>query len=543
MSSIAKALLAAALVAASGVLVAPVVVAADGDLSPIGYGERIYREGTLSSGKKLVALVNGDVEVTGSQVTCGACHRRSGLGSSEGAYVVPAVTGPILMNPLRLPASKPPAPPVLRPAYTRQTLASAIRDGHGPNGQPLGPLMPRYPMSDDDMGFLIDYLESLNTETAPGVTADEIHFATVVAGNIDPSARKALMDVIHAFAEQKNTETRYESKRATSGPWHKDWIFKPYRKWEIHVWDLNGPESDWRDQLEALYEERPVFAIVNGLSPGAWQPVHDFCQDNEVPCLFPTTSVPVVDEEVFFNLYLSRGVTLEADSIVSLVTRDGTGGQVIQVYEPGSEASAAAATAFERGAPFGVETIALSHLSKLKFRTDGVTLIAWLDGEGLSRLTDALPDDLELQTTYLSGSLLGPAIVDVHERLRGSAVAVSSKEFAHDTRRLLMRSTGWFRAKRIHSPEHDEIQANAYFALKVAGSALVTIRGFFSREYFIESIEHMIDNATYTSVYPYMSLAPDQRFVSKGTRVARFDDNDPEQLVTIDDWLIPDPSR
>ena len=542
MSRLARAAIAALTVSLFAILGASDVLAASG-VEPVDYGQRIYREGTLSNGSSLVARVNGDVEVTGDQVTCGACHRRSGLGSSEGANVVPAITGPILMNPLQLPASKPPAPPVLRPAYTRETLARAIREGRGADGNELGPLMPRYPLSDADMGFLIDYLESLDTRPAPGVSADEIHFATVVAGDVDPAARKALVDVLKTFAVQKNSETRYETKRASSGPWHKDWIFKPYRKWEIHVWDLNGPESDWRDQLEALYEERPVFAIVNGLSPGAWQPVHDFCQDNEVPCLFPTTSVPVVDEEVFFNLYLSRGVTLEADSIVSLVTRDGTGGQVIQVYEPGSEASAAAATAFERGAPFGVETIALSHLSKLKFRTDGVTLIAWLDGEGLSRLTDALPDDLELQTTYLSGSLLGPAIVDVHERLRGSAVAVSSKEFAHDTRRLLMRSTGWFRAKRIHSPEHDEIQANAYFALKVAGSALVTIRGFFSREYFIESIEHMIDNATYTSVYPYMSLAPDQRFVSKGTRVARFDDNDPEQLVTIDDWLIPDPSR
>ena len=515
-------------------------MAASSDES-VEFGQRIYRDGTLSSGASLVARVNGDVEVTGEQVTCGACHRRSGLGSSEGADVVPAITGPILMNPLQLPASKPPAPPVLRPAYTRETLATAIREGHGADGSELGPLMPRYPLSDDDMGFLIDYLESLDTGPAPGVTAEEIHFASIIAGDVDPAARKALVDVLTTFAGQKNTETRYETKRASSGPWHKDWIFKPYRKWVIHVWDVTGPESSWRDQLEAFYEERPVFAVLNGLSPGAWQPVHDFCQDNEMPCLFPTTNVPVVDEEVFFNLYLSRGVALEADSIASLIARDVIGGKVVQVFDPASEATRAAAAAFGKDAPFEIASIALDDLADRRFTSDEITLVAWLDGDGLARLSGALPDEVDLQTTYLSGSLLGAAIVDVNERFRDSAVIVSSKEFAIDTRRLLMRSTGWFRARRIHSPEHEEIQANAYFALKVAGSALVTIRGFFSREYFIESIEHMIDNATYTSVYPYMSLAPDQRFVSKGTRVARFDDNDPKRLVAIDDWLIPDP--
>ncbi|MDH3281145.1 MAG: hypothetical protein OEQ18_08445 [Gammaproteobacteria bacterium] len=42
------------------------------------------------------------------------------------------------------------------------------------------------------------------------------------------------------------------------------------------------------------------------------------------------------------------------------------------------------------------------------------------------------------------------------------------------------------------------------------------IRGFCNREYFLERIEHTVDNACYTSVYPHVSLAPEQRFVFKG---------------------------
>ena len=84
-------------------------------------------------------------------------------------------------------------------------------------------LMPRYPLSDEDMGYLIAYLESLDAGPDPGVTETDIHFATILTDDVVPEARKALLDVMEQFIVQKNTETRYESKRASSGPWHKDW--------------------------------------------------------------------------------------------------------------------------------------------------------------------------------------------------------------------------------------------------------------------------------------------------------------------------------
>jgi len=73
--------------------------------------------------------------------------------------------------------------------------------------------------------------------------------------------------------------------------------------------------------------------------------------------------------------------------------------------------------------------------------------------------------------------------------------------------------------------------------LKMAGEGVGHIRGFFSREYFLERIEHMVDNAFYTSVYPRISLAPNQRFVSKGCYIARLSEDG--SLVAVTDWLIP----
>jgi hypothetical protein len=103
--------------------------------------------------------------------------------------------------------------------------------------------------------------------------------------------------------------------------------------------------------------------------------------------------------------------------------------------------------------------------------------------------------------------------------------------------RLLMRSTGWLRSRRIYAPEEKQVQANAYFALKMAGGALKGIQGYFDREFLLEGIEHMVDNANYTSVYPRLSLAPEQRFVSKGCYIARLSEDG--SLVAVTDWLIP----
>jgi hypothetical protein len=105
--------------------------------------------------------------------------------------------------------------------------------------------------------------------------------------------------------------------------------------------------------------------------------------------------------------------------------------------------------------------------------------------------------------------------------------------------RRLARSTGWLRAKRIYAKDEKKVQANAYFSLKMAGEGLKHIRGFFNREYFIERIEHMVDNANYTSVYPHISLAPDQRFVSKGYYIAQLGSGDKARLLAVSGWLIP----
>ena len=544
------ALLGSLLVCAGAGAAEPAPSGAESDItSRLELGRRMYREGVLPSGKMMTATVGGDIEVTGEQVICGACHRRSGLGSSEGQEVIPAVTGALLYKPLRLPTSKPPLAPELRPAYTDASLKRAIRDGIGADASALSLFMPRYALSDEELDILLAYLKSLSGEPAPGVTEGKIHFATIVADSVEPGTRKALTDILEVYFDQKNTETRYESKRAANAPWHKQWIFGHYRKWALHVWELKGPPESWPDQLQAWYRQTPVFAILSGVAPGGWQPIHDFCNRFQVPCLFPTTDLPVIDEQDFYSMYFSRGMTLEGETIVQHLSDDDLlATPVLQVFrdaDPRGETAAAALRRSLQARGGQVKDLSLSRSDKpdqtfwqsLRDQGRSAVTVLWLSESDLETFWEHLDTGEASERIYLSTTVYDGKPDTVPAKARDRVYFVHPYELPSKLPRLLARSRGWLRVKRIYAPEEKRVQANAYFALKMAGEAVGHIRGFFSREYFLERIEHMVDNATYTSVYPRISLAPNQRFVSKGGYIAKLSEDG--SLDTVTDWLIP----
>jgi hypothetical protein len=515
-------------------------------------GKKMYMEGVLPSGEIMTAIIQEDIKLTGEQVVCGACHRRSGMGSSEGQDVVPAVTGDMLYQPLRLPTIKPPLPPALRPAYTDETLKQAIRDGIGADGESFSPLMPRYPLSDAELDSMVAFLKTLNTDPDPGVTEKQIHFATVIADSVEPEQRKALLDVLNTFVDQKNVETRNESQRAEHAPWHKHWTFSPYRKWKLHVWELQGPPESWPEQLEDHYNAQPVFALLSGLVPASWQPVHEFCESFEIPCLFPITDLPVIDEQDFYNVYFSKGMTVEGEVIAQNLADDGLlDTRVVQVYRAGDARGTVAAAALKgalqvRGAR--VEDVSLTDLdaesvndfwSSVIDQGRGAVVVLWLSEADTRTFWQRPGADTAPARIYLSTTLYGSDLDRIPDSARQQLRFVHPYEMPDKLNRLLMRSTGWLRSRRIYAPGEKQVQANAYFALKTAGGALKGIQGYFDREFLLEGIEHMVDNANYTSVYPRISLAPNQRFVSKGGYIAQLEAGEKARLKSVSEWLIP----
>lgn len=536
----------------SGSLPAIAVGASEPSAERLDLGRRMYQEGLLPSGETITATVRGDVALGGDFVICGTCHRRSGMGSSEGRQVIPGVAGDMLFRPLRLPTSKPPLAPLQRPAYDDATLKRAIRSGVDANGKPLDPLMPRYALDDAALDLLIDYLKTLSAAPSPGVDEHEIHFATIVAGPVAPEVRKALVDVVQVYAEQKNRETRNESKRARDAPWNKQWLFEPYRKWVIHLWELEGPSEKWRAQLDALYARQPVFAVLSGVAEGSWRPMHEFCEATHLPCLFPTTDLPVIAERDFYPLYLSKGMTLEAELIGRHRREDGlAGAPLVQVYRDDDlrAKTAAEVLAASRGeSPVRSltwhgdgERPSAAFWHQVLEESPGSVLAVWMNASDAAGLWPLLAKRSESgpQRVYLSTTLFGVDPEAVPPTARERAYLVHTSELPSRLNRLLARSTGWLRVRRIYASQARRVQANAYFALKVMGGALTHVRGYFFRDFLIERIEHLLDSVPYTSVYPRISLAPEQRFAAKGGYITQFSTSAKPALVSVTDWLTP----
>ena len=123
-------------------------------------------------------------------------------------------------------------------------------------------------------------------------------------------------------------------------------MLKVSRRWELHVWELSGPESTWQQQLERKFITQPVFAVVSGLAGKTWAPVHAFCERSALPCLFPNVEAPPVQaDRDFYSLYFSRGVLLEAELIAKALLEGENGPapkRVHQVYRVGDSGETAA---------------------------------------------------------------------------------------------------------------------------------------------------------------------------------------------------------
>jgi cytochrome c553 len=511
-------------------------------------GKRIYREGILPSGELLTAQGQNGVLLRGAQSACVNCHRRSGLGSSEGGRMVRPIAGASLFHGPEAVGLRAPARGLSgRSLYTDELLVKAIRAGEDAGGRVLDSLMPRYALSDEDARLLGAYLKSLSSNPSPGVTKETIHFATVVTPGVKPEKRKAMLDVLQAYFRDKNAGTRHELRRASHAPWDMAREYQAYRKWVLHVWELEGPADDWPAQLAAHYRKQPVFALLSGIGTESWRPVHEFCQRQELPCVFPNTDLPVLSDADFYSVYFSRGMTLEAQALAKHLG-EGTA-PVVQVYRE-NEAGAVAAEALRHALRGRVrdrqlaagERATVAFWSEMLRQAQSGALVLWLGDEDVRALGAAAAG-----ASFFSGSIyFSSNLVALHPDqlasrlpgLRPQLYFVRPFDLAPALDRRLVRVRAWLRARNIASSE-ERLQADTYFAATVAGEALMHVVDNFSRDYFMERIENMLDNSFAATVYPRTSLGQGQRFASKGSYIVRVSADAVVHLEPVGGWIVP----
>jgi len=511
-------------------------------------GRNLYQRGILPSGEAVQARREAGANLQGADAACVNCHRRSGLGSTEGRITIPPIAGPYLFiaRGKSLEANGIPFVDTERinhDAYTDETLARAIREGIGANGKPLNYLMPRYQIDAPAMAGLIDYLKGLKVSTAPGVTSTELHFATIITPDADPVKQRGMLDVMKQYFIDKNNAAD-RTKAPTLYSTHA-MMFRVERRWQLHVWALTGTPSTWEAQLRQHLAREPVFAVISGLGGSNWAPVQRFCEQQRLPCLFPNVEAPTGHDSDFYSVYFSRGVLLEARLIAQqLAEGSETARRVVQVFRAGDVGESAARELQLARAGSGQQVVnrvvsAQAAAGDLVAAVNDVgatdTLVLWLRPADLRALQEVPPKTSQV---WMSGEMGGLEQAPLPPSWRGATRMAYPVDLPGQRVVRVDYALSWFRIRRIPVVAQ-QVQADTYLACGLVSETLNHMVDAFVREYLVERVEMALDHRALTGYYPRLTLAPGQRFASKGGYIVRFTDPQGSRVAPLSGWETP----
>jgi len=522
-------------------------------------GWRMYHEGINPDGEAMTAMVQGDIPVDGTMFTCASCHLRSGLGSLEGSVITLPTNWGWLSRPMvgaemtdtareRLPEEL--KQDEFRPAYDDKSLSRAIRLGKDPNGRVFDLVMPKYALDKKEMDTLIGYLRKLSAEFSPGITDTTIHFATVVTDGVSEEDEKAMVSVLQAHVRDRNSQVRHEDERRRRGPFYKQEKWDPYRRWNLDVWRLEGAPEGWPDQLAEYYAEQPVFALIGGISSGEWRPIHDFCEHQQIPSIFPVTDYPVISDSDWYTLYFSKGHFQEGEAVARFLRRaDKTVSEapVVQVYRDTLEGQA-----FARGLRetrefvrmpavtdeilVGETTLTAGLLDEIADRHPGASLVLWIGADDLPALA-AFEGGTHPPVVFLSATLLGDGISSLPEAVRPFTLITYPRAMPTDKARTRIAIERWLTIREIPLTNYD-LQAKMYFVGWNLAGQVKMMRDEFYRDYFLDITDMMRDQDYAVGVYERLSFGPGQRYASKGCYLTELSSGPEPSLEKKSGWVV-----
>jgi len=543
------------------------------ELSPISsspnethrLGEKMYREGILPSGEPLRAVAADGQATPGTTYACVSCHLRSGLGSVDEGVYTPPINSENLFKPRALsykgiPQSDEKAVAPLRPAYVEDSLITALRSGFDPTGRMLGPGMPRYQLEDKDARLLVAYLKTLSVQFSPGVGEKTIRFATVVSDGVSPEKRNAMISAFNGSVKMQNSQVRANIGNSKSRLMAEIMLGRDLaaKSISVSVWELKGAPATWRSQLEEYNRKDPVFALVGGVVSGPWKPVHRFCEDFGIPCLFPNTDLPEIANAGWYTLYLTRGYYQEGESAARYLNsiEDQLKGQkIVQFVESSPEAKALSEGFLHTWKELGrknVVTVTVPHgkkmdsefLKKALAKEKPAVLIVWLDAAVLPVL-ERLPNrTTRPKMVFVSGRYLGKNLWALPDSLRASTyitypfsfspyiapVGMGKQPVRNDQKKTLRQ------ADTPLGDDKEEMASMTGSLMNQLFLILADMRGNYYRDNLLDIAGVMMDQGY--PLYGRISFGTGQRFVSQGCYVVQLTKGESPELVKRSGWNI-----
>ena len=526
-------------------------------------GERMYRDGILPSGAPMPAFIRGDVEVDSSAFSCSSCHLRAGLGSFEGGVITPPTTGNKLYKPYR----RPPSLGIIadkdgrdvysktvleRPPYSRTSLAKALQFGIDPTGQAFNDVMPRYPLSDGDMSILINYLELLSKDPSPGASKTEFRFATIITDDVSQEDRQALLVPLQTFIARKNQQLGMYNDFIKFGYTPTAEMKYAFSRASLDIWELKGPPATWQKQLAEYSAKNPVFAVLGGISNQDWQPIHDFCESERLPCLFPITDFPAISETGWYTYYFNKGFAQEGEAVARYLNRMdnfSTDTAILQIVQD-SPAGKALATGFdkswktlERPAVTSV-TLTSSQLSdrgaldKILTKHRPAILLLWADSDLLPVLPSIITGISYNGIVFMSSSYLGKKTVGIAETVRDKLYItfpyrltpyVGPKTGGLDSKTPILTSFRNFGDRRIAPRTVTMLQQAALQGLSKLFDNIY-------RDNLLDIMSMQMDLVV--KDYERLSFGPGQRYASKGCYIIQLGPGPEPELLPKSEWVI-----
>jgi hypothetical protein len=331
-------------------------------------------------------------------------------------------------------------------------------------------------------------------------------------------------------------------------------------------WELKGPPQTWRSQLEAYYKKDPVFAVVGGISNDDWRPIHEFCEQNRIPCILPITDLPVVSESDWYTLYFSKGLFQEGEVAAKYINSmsDNTQGiRVIQVFRDDKRGlaiakgfgdtwmsitgKAAESHIFPENKPITPEFI-----TKLAVSDRKAIILLWLGSKDLTAISGLANTQDRPGTVFLSYGLLDKDIYAIPEKIRKSVYITYPYRLPDDFKKYepLLKSGMMLPGLRVKDANWT-VRAKMTTLYANLPSAIFMMKGYFFRDRFLEVLDMMLpmrfvsDLASWNNhvpdspLYPRVSFGPGQRYVSKGCYIVQLTDDPAPKIKSVSDWVIP----
>ncbi|MCU1257070.1 MAG: Extracellular ligand-binding receptor [Candidatus Angelobacter sp.] len=234
-------------------------------------GKRIYLTGESPSYKPLEAVLGeGSTVVSATLMPCASCHGREGKGRTEGGIVPSDITWSALTRPSSVDNEL----GRRRPGYDVKSLRKVLREGVDSGGNELGPVMPRYRIADEDLAYLIDYLQLVGRQNDPGLTETTIRAGTIIpAGGPLAAAGESFSALLQAYFDDLNQQGGIYG-----------------RKVELEVLRTSGASAEIAAAADDFVKTRNIFAVVSVLAPEAERELREALERSGSPVIDAFTS-------------------------------------------------------------------------------------------------------------------------------------------------------------------------------------------------------------------------------------------------------------